>query len=107
MYKRQARVSAVVTEESDLLPTYEANDGSDSDTDHSDIEEAGVSRKRSSSGESSNIESKRIKTEISTTENANTNTETEAYEPTPAEVAANSPLAVTSSIQDLLSKLAN
>lgn len=105
--KDPARVSAVVTEESDLLPTYEANDGSDSDTDHSDIEEAGVSRKRSSSGESSNIESKRIKTEISTTENANTNTETEAYEPTPAEVAANSPLAVTSSIQDLLSKLAN
>ncbi|CAR24880.1 Rtt103p [Lachancea thermotolerans CBS 6340] len=93
--------------ETDLLPTYEASDGSDSDSDRSIGGEGEPPRKRQSLGTDSN-ELKRAKTETGTIDEVRTEEyETEAYEPTPAEVAANSSLAVTSSIQDLLSKLAN
>ncbi|CUS23715.1 LAQU0S11e02630g1_1 [Lachancea quebecensis] len=93
--------------ETDLLPTYEASDGSDSDSDKSMSDDEKPPTKRQSPSADSN-DSKRAKIETASIDDIKTEAyETEAYEPTPAEVAANSSLAVTSSIQDLLSKLAN
>ncbi|SCV05570.1 LANO_0H10396g1_1 [Lachancea nothofagi CBS 11611] len=97
------------TEQTDLLPTYEASDGSDSDTDKSDIEEDTKSSKRHESfGTVAEKEDmKRLKMAAADSGGDINAFEAEVYEPTPAEVAANSSMAVTSSIQDLLSKLAS
>ncbi|SCU87946.1 LADA_0E07206g1_1 [Lachancea dasiensis] len=93
--------------EAAMMPTYEETDESDSDAEKSDIEEQGKKRLPSTAGiENDNF--KRQKSIISDAGAENLETiEAELYEPTPAEVAANSPVTVTSSIQDLLSKLAN
>ncbi|SCU86892.1 LAMI_0D03972g1_1 [Lachancea mirantina] len=79
------------------LPTYEASDSDDdSDSDH-----GGTKRSRDEEGDPE--DSKKIKTVALGLEESE---ETEV-EPSPAEVAANASVTVTSSIQDLLSKLAN
>ncbi|SCW02697.1 LAFE_0F12288g1_1 [Lachancea fermentati] len=97
--------------ESNALPTYEPSDGSDSESDsenESRDNEKKLAKKRSSTVAEGEDETKRTKlASFVDGEDNHEETAPEAYEPSPAEVAANSPLAVTSSIQDLLSKLAN
>ncbi|SCV03366.1 LAME_0H09846g1_1 [Lachancea meyersii CBS 8951] len=99
-------------EEAEMVPVYEASDGSDSDTDKSDVEGNDTRRRKSSTlstehkDDVKRLKSIAVEPKSDTGERADT-FDAATYEPTPAEVAANSPMAVTSSIQDLLSKLAS
>ncbi|SCU88418.1 LAFA_0E12574g1_1 [Lachancea sp. 'fantastica'] len=100
--------------EDEIMPVYEPSDGSDSDTDNSDVEEQGAKKRRRKSStqstedkdEANRLKSVAVEAQPSSNEDAES-VDAATYEPTPAEVAANSPMAVTSSIQDLLSKLAS
>ncbi|CEP63769.1 Rtt103p LALA0_S09e02080g [Lachancea lanzarotensis] len=101
--------------EDEVLPVYEPSDGSDSDTDKSDVDEQDTAGRRRRKSSTQSIEdkddAKRLKTVAveaqSGLEEGSESADPATYEPTPAEVAVNSPMAVTSSIQDLLSKLAS